>query len=130
MIMESDELYDQRRRDIFDAYEKAIKSFGDMAKYIPKSVIIEKAMTYNAPRFYVTYEIARRAISDMIKGRSPRATGDQKSRMYNEILKRFKDSSTNTSSFTILMDILETETEGFYISKKQFSRIIYQQLKR
>ena len=68
--------------------------------------------------------------SDMIKGRSPRATGDQKSRMYNEILKRFKESSTNTSSFTILMDILETEAEGFYISKKQFSRIIYQQLKR
>ena len=128
--MESEDLYEQRRKDIFEAYEKAINSFGDMAKFIPKSVIIEKAMTYMAPRFYVTYEIARRAISDMIKGRSPRATGDQKSRMYNEILKRFKDSSTNTSSFTILMDILETETEGFYISKKQFSRIIYQQLKR
>ena len=128
--MESEDLYEQRRKDIFEAYEKAINSFGDMAKFIPKSVIIEKAMTYRAPRFYVTYEIARRAISDMIKGRPPRATGDQKSRMYSEILKRFKESSTNTSSFTILMDILETETEGFYISKKQFSRIIYQQLKR
>ena len=128
--MESEDLYVQRRKDIFEAYEKAINSFGDMAKFIPKSVIIEKAMTYRATRFYVTYEIARRAISDMIKGRAPRATGDQKSRMYNEILKRFKESSTNTSSFTILMDILETEAEGFYISKKQFSRIIYQQLKR
>ena len=130
MIMESDELYDQRRRDIFDAYEKAIKSFGDMAKYIPKSVIIEKAMTYNAPRFYVTYEIARRAISDMCKGRVPRASGDQKSKMYNEIYKRFKDVCSSQSSFVKLMDVLETETNSFYISKKQFSRIIYQQLRK
>ena len=46
--MESEDLYVQRRKDIFEAYEKAINSFGDMAKFIPKSVIIEKAMTYRA----------------------------------------------------------------------------------
>ncbi len=124
------ELDEQRRRDIFEAYEKALKHFGEMAKYISKDVIIEHAMTYKAPRFYISYEIARRSISDMTKGRSPRAHGPQKEKMYKDIFARFIESSKQEGSFAILKQIIEEPADSFYISKKRFSRIVYQELRR
>lgn len=48
----------QKKDDVFKAYERAIKELGDVARRVPKNTIIEKAMSYPAPRYYITLEVA------------------------------------------------------------------------
>lgn len=57
----------QKKDDVFKAYERAIKELGDVARRVPKNTIIEKAMSYPAPRYYITLEVAIRNISLMYR---------------------------------------------------------------
>lgn len=61
----------QKKDDVFKAYERAIKELGDVARRVPKNTIIEKAMSYPAPRYYITLEVAIRNISLMYRGIQP-----------------------------------------------------------
>ena len=73
----------QKKDDVFKAYERAIKELGDVARRVPKNTIIEKAMSYPAPRYYITLEVAIRNISLMYRGIQPDMYNPMKIDMYD-----------------------------------------------
>lgn len=118
-IMEESET---KKRDIYKAYERAIKEFGQYAKYTPREVLIRKAMTYPAPQFYVSYEQARRIISAMFNGKKPKIT-ERKKAMYDEIYKKFMER-TDGKGFSCLKEVLKSEASSFFISRFRFEKIV------
>ena len=79
----------QKKDDVFKAYERAIKELGDVARRVPKNTIIEKAMSYPAPRYYITLEVAIRNISLMYRGIQPDMYNPMKIDMYDSIFRKF-----------------------------------------
>ena len=58
------ELYykEERDRDLFRAYNEALKSLGKMAVNVPREQIVRRVVYSIAPRFYISYEEARRNV--------------------------------------------------------------------
>ena len=64
------ELYykEERDRDLFRAYNEALKSLGKMAVNVPREQIVRRVVYSIAPRFYISYEEARRNVKRIFKG--------------------------------------------------------------
>lgn len=118
----------QKKEDVFKAYEKAIKDLGDMATLVPKDVLIEKAMSYPAPKYYITLEVAIRNISMMFRGIQPDMRNPMKIDMYENIYNRFV-SKKERKNYRELEKIINSEAPSFYIEKRQFIRIINDKLR-
>lgn len=123
------ETNDQKRKDVFEAFGKAIKDFGEAASYVSKTALIDKAMSYPAPRFYVTYEQARRVISLMHKGFNPRISNPLKLQMYKDIYAKFLVRNGERKGYQIIRSIIDNEAPSFYIEKLHFIRLIRESLK-
>lgn len=63
------ELYykEERDRDLFRAYNEALKSLGKMAVNVPREQIVRRVVYSIAPRFYISYEEARRNVKRISK---------------------------------------------------------------
>lgn len=130
--MESDySVNRQKERDIFTAYEQAIDFFGENARYVSKGAIIEKAMTFPAPRFYTTYEMARRHVSMLNRGARILRTNRNKVAMYKAIFERFKElKKDEKKDYSALETVINSPAPSFFMDKAQFKKIIYKQLKK
>ena len=83
------ELYykEERDRDLFRAYNEALKSLGKMAVNVPREQIVRHVVYSIAPRFYISYEEARRNVKRIFKGYSPRCVSSTRTEMYNDLAK-------------------------------------------
>ena len=81
------ELYykEERDRDLFRAYNEALKSLGKMAVNVPREQIVRHVVYSIAPRFYISYEEARRNVKRIFKGYSPRCVSSTRTEMYNDL---------------------------------------------
>ena len=81
------ELYykEERDRDLFRAYNEALKSLGKMAVNVPREQIVRRVVYSIAPRFYISYEEARRNVKRIFKGYSPRCVSSTRTEMYNDL---------------------------------------------
>lgn len=129
MKRKEDELSLLKQKHIFKAYENAIIEFGEMAVFMPKAALIEKAMSFGAPQFYISYDVARRVISLMEKGENVRFKNSCIESMYKEIFRRYNEKKTDKKSFLILETILKERAPSFYINKDRFLYIIYNKLR-
>ena len=120
----------QKKDDVFKAYERAIKELGDVARRVPKNTIIEKAMSYPAPRYYITLEVAIRNISLMYRGIQPDMYNPMKIDVYDSIFRKFVAKGLKYPGYSYLETIINNEAPSFYIEKRQFVRIINDKLKR
>ena len=118
----------QKKDDVFKAYERAIKELGDVARRVPKNTIIEKAMSYPAPRYYITLEVAIRNISLMYRGIQPDMYNPMKIDMYDSIFRKFVAKGLKYPGYSYLETIINNEAPSFYIEKRQFVRIINDKL--
>lgn len=107
-----------------------IKELGDVARRVPKNTIIEKAMSYPAPRYYITLEVAIRNISLMYRGIQPDMYNPMKIDMYDSIFRKFVAKGLKYPGYSYLETIINNEAPSFYIEKRQFVRIINDKLKR
>ena len=119
-----------KETDILKAYEAAITAFGRNARFASRKDLIDTAITYGAPRFYVSFEVARRIISIMNRGGKPYFANKYKRLMYTEIFKRFKELTNRKGSYKALQEILKSPAPSFFIDRYQFARIIYRQIKK
>lgn len=103
---------------------------GDVARRVPKNTIIEKAMSYPAPRYYITLEVAIRNISLMYRGIQPDMYNPMKIDMYDSIFRKFVAKRLKYPGYSYLETIINNEAPSFYIEKRQFVRIINDKLKR
>lgn len=83
-----------------------------------------------APRFYVTYENARRFVSLLERGKSLPLTNKNKIEQYEEIFRRWckrlkGKKSGNRKKFYVLEDIILEPAPSFYLSKDRISGSYY-----
>lgn len=129
------ELYykEERDRDLFRAYNEALKSLGKMAVNVPREQIVRRVVYSIAPRFYISYEEARRNVKRIFKGYSPRCVSSTRTEMYNDLanmlasyLRRRPQVPFNDALCTILA---EKRAPRFYLSERSALLTIYRMQK-
>ena len=128
--MRDNDISEMRRQHITNAFFDAIKS---MRKYsVTQDDIIRSVMMKGAPRFYVSYENARRYVSRIERGKPLGLKNKNTILMYEELYRRSKAYKDRTGlvGYSILTKILQEEAPSFYIDLKTFREIIYSYYKK
>lgn len=124
---------EMRKEDVQEAYFKASKELRELNPRTKQSDIFAYALKTGAPRFYVSFENARRYISLMARGKKIPITNANKLAMYTEIYRRYCGriaKSTEARAFTVLEDIIEEPAPSFYLDMWTFQGIVYRAFRR
>ena len=119
-----------RNNDIINAYYDSMKSVLHQNSYAKRCDIINDILIKNAPRFYTTFEYARRYVSMINRGLSLPVSDVNKVEMYKEIYKRYKDRCPYGDDYASLRDIIMEPAPSFYLSYWRISGIIYKKLRK
>ncbi len=129
------ELYykEERDRDLYKAYNAALKSLGKAALNTPREQVVRRVVYSAAPRFYISYEEARRNVKRIMSGRSPRCASPTRIEMYNDLanllagyLRRRPRAGFNEALGAVLA---EKSAPRFYLSERSALLIIYRMQK-
>lgn len=126
-----DILRDIRDNSIKEAYFDAMKSLRTSKPYISTDDIIKEIMKKPAPRFFISYENARRIVSLMSRGKETRIANKNKRRMYTDLYNAYLEfkSQMNIPGFCILKFIIEQEAPSYYVSLFTMRSIVYKSIK-
>lgn len=92
--------------------------------------VIKEAVKSSAPRFYVSYENARRFISLLARKKCLPISNSNKVAMYKEIYSRYlKRIQNDCRNFTILESVLEEPAPSFYIDEGTFKGLLYRSIR-
>lgn len=121
-----------RKQDVVNSFFKTMKELRKTNPFASQSEIIEEACKCSAPRFYVTFENARRFVSLLMRGKKLPITNENKIAMYKEIYRRYKARVKNIEArykYLILESIIEEPAPSFYIDVETFRGILYTTLR-
>ena len=125
------ELYykEERDCDLYEAYNKVLKSLGMAPLDTPREKVVHRVVYSVAPRFYISYEEARRNVKRIMSGRPPRCMSAVRTEMYNDLanllagyLRRRPRASFNEALGAVLA---EKPAPRFYLSERAALLIIY-----
>ena len=113
-------------------YFDTLKSMSSSRLDVSVEEVVRQVMRQGASRFYVSYEAARRVISQMCRGIKPKVTNRNKVAMYNELFKRYitHREKYGTSGYLILSDIIMQPAPSYYMDVFNMRRIIYRGMRR
>ena len=121
-----------RKNDVTKKFFETMKKVRKENPLATQNDVIEIAIKSEAPRFYVTFENARRYISLMARKKQIPIVNKNKLEMYKEIfrryLKRMHDSSEQYR-FVVLESIIEEPAPSFYLDEETFKGIVYKTLR-
>ena len=121
-----------RKKDVIATFFETMKETRKTNPLATQNEIIEVAVKSEAPRFYVTFEKARRYISLMMRKKRLPLVNKNKMEMYKEIynryLKRIKETR-NHYRYVILEKIIEEPAPSFYLDEETFRGIVYKTLR-
>lgn len=123
---------DIRRQDVVNSFFGSLKELRKTRPFVSQSEVIEHASRSSAPRFYVTFENARRFVSLLMRDKKLPITNKNKIEMYKEIYRRYREQVKNSDSrykYLILEDIIEEPAPSFYIDEETFRGIVYNALR-
>lgn len=129
----SSSVREMRKQDVIDRFFESLKELHKTRPYATQSEIIKHASKSEAPRFYVTFENARRFISMMMRKKKLPIINENKLEMYKEIFRRYKERVNDSSKrykYLILESIIEEPAPSFYIDEETFRGIIYKTLRQ
>lgn len=90
--------------------------------------IINRIYESSAPRYYISFEEARRNVSKILKNKPIDRSNKYIIKMYEDLAKRVKEYNTehnrNIIDFKCLFDILNEKANSFYLSKYTIRNII------
>lgn len=126
----SSEIQEALARDLTEAFFKLLRQYPEKkADDVLKMVCLQKA-----PRFYVSYETARRHLSNLKKGTPISEKNENKKLLYIELYERWKTinggNNYEKNSYLCLYDILNSQAPRFYIDFTTARRIIYKHLRK
>lgn len=132
LFMKSNTIDNLRSSAVIDAFFDTVKKIRSTNPYISQKKVLEYAAKTQAPRFYTTFENARRFVSLLERGKKLPITNPYKLEMYKELHRRYKEAKTEDlcPAYAILEKIIEEPAPSFYISPYTISKIIYKNLKR
>lgn len=128
----NDSVREIRRQDIVDTFYRTFKEMRKTRPFASLGEIIEQATRSSAPRFYVSFENARRFISLLIRGKELPIANKNKIAMYKEIYRRYKARVKNVNArykYVVLENIIEEPAPSFYIDEETFRGIVYKTLR-
>ena len=131
--MKANTVSDLRNEDVVNAFFDAVKSMRKDIPYTPQDKVIERAMRDGAPRFYTTFENARRFVSLLERGRKLPLTNPNKIAMYMELHRRYRETRKRQAccnGYSVLENIIEQPAPSFYIDIDTFRGILYKSYKR
>lgn len=123
---------DIRRQDIIDSFFNSLKELRKTRPFVTQNEVIEHAARSTAPRFYVTFENARRFVSLLMRGKRLPIVNKNKIEMYKEIYRRYKARLKDCNKryrYIILESIIEEPAPSFYLDEETFRGIVYRTLR-
>ncbi len=121
-----------RKQDVIESFFESLKEVRKTRPFATQNEVIEHAARRSAPRFYVTFENARRFISLLSRKKKLPLINGNKLDMYKEIYKRYlqrvKDCSKRYK-YLILEKIIEEPAPSFYLDEETFRGIVYKTLR-
>lgn len=111
-------------RDFLRKYEQVVKSCGKDAVFMSPRELVAMTVHSEAPQFYITYEMARRNVSALLRGRPVDCHNKLKMLMYADIARLTIDYQRRHKRYAddfngALMAVLsEYPAPRFYITEK------------
>ena len=131
-IRSNDTVREARKQDVVKSFFESIKEVRKTKPHATQEEIIRHAANSEAPRFYVTFENARRFISLMSRKKKLPLINSNKLAMYKEIYRRYiqrvKDCSKRYK-YIVLEQIIEEPAPSFYLDEQSFHGIVYRTLR-
>ncbi len=125
---------EERDRDLYVAYNRVIASQGKRKGKNTRSDLIRQTICSEAPRFYVTYEEARRNVKRVMTGQQPRCASPIRIAMYNDLsnmvagyLRRHPSLNFNEALGAVLG---EKRAPRFYITERSALLILYEKQRK
>lgn len=120
---------EMRKDAVVKTFFETVKKLKSKDKNVTQEEIFNNASKCAAPRFFVTFEIARRLISSMVKNRRLPIKNKNKIEMYKELYRRYmKQCKGKVGNYTILESIIEEPAPSFYLDTGSFRGIVYRTL--
>ena len=128
----NDTVREARKQDVVKSFFESIKEVRKIKPYATQEEIIRHAAKSEAPRFYVTFENARRFISLMSRKKKLPLINSNKLAMYKEIYRRYMQRAkdcTKRYKYIVLEQSIEEPAPSFYIDEDTFRGIVYKTLR-
>lgn len=123
---------EMRKQDVINSFYESFKKLRKSKPSTTQEEVIKYAINSGAPRFYVTFENARRFISLLARKKKLPIINENKVEMYKEIYRRYikqiKESNMRYK-YLILEKIIEEPAPSFYLEEETFRGIIYKTLR-
>lgn len=122
-----------RKNDVLKSFFNSLKEVRKTKPHATLDEIIKHAVKSEAPRFYVTFENARRFVSMMVRNKKLPLINNNKIAMYKEIYRRYRERIKNCSTrykYVILEQIIEEPAPSFYLDEETFRGIVYRSLRK
>lgn len=123
---------EMRKQDVINSFYESYKKLKKSKPFATQSEIIEYAVKSEAPRFYVTFENARRFVSLLSRKKKLPIVNENKLEMYKEIYRRYMQQMKECNKrykYLILEKIIEEPAPSFYLEEETFRGIIYKTLR-
>lgn len=112
--------------DVVNALFKAMS--GNTGKKLFE--LFEIAQKMPAPRFYVTFDNARRFVSMLDRGLDLPFKNENKKRMYQELHSRLKTKRGDKEGcYTLLEEIITSPAPEFYMDAETFKQLFYKTIR-
>jgi hypothetical protein len=113
-------------KDVVNALYKAMQENPD--KKI--SELFDIARKMEAPRFYITFDNARRFVSMLDRGLELPLTFESKKRMYQELYNRLKKKRGDKKKcYFLLEEIITSSAPEFYMDAVTFEQLFYKTIR-
>ena len=124
---------EMRKQDVINSFYDSYKELRKIKPFATQNEVIEYAAKRNAPRFYVTFENARRFISMLSRKKKLPIKNENKVAMYKEIFRRYMQQVKDCNKrykYIILESIIEEPAPSFYLEEETFRGIIYKTIRK
>ena len=125
---------EMRKQAIIDTFFETMKNCRKIDPFASLEKIIEKAASTKAPRFFVSFENARRFVSMLVRKKRLPLVNKNKVEMYKELFRRYKkqrqeDFTSRVINYTLLEKIIEEPAPSFYLDTETFRCLLYKALR-
>lgn len=127
----NDSVRNIRKQDVVNSFFESLKEVRKTRPFASQDEIIRHAANSKAPRFYVTFENARRFVSLLARKKSLPLSNTNKQAMYKEIYRRYKKRVKECGErykYIILDEIIREPAPSFYLDIETFRGIVYKTL--
>lgn len=123
-----------RKQAIIKTFFDTLKNYRKSDPFVNLEQIIEKAAVAAAPRFFVSFENARRFVSMLVRKKNLPLVNKNKIAMYKELYRRYKklrqeDAENPVIHYTALEKIIEEPAPSFYLDTETFRCLLYKALR-